>query len=186
MCLAYFAQHSVCEIHLCRCSLSWFVHCVNIAAIYLSIPLLMAMWIVSILGLLQTVLLGTFLSVTFDAHVLSFLLGITVGEELPGHTACIQSASVNRVKQLSKGLYLVSFPPHCSWAVIALYHQYSVPSCIQVFPLFVLFLPFWWVWYSFGYCCCCSGVQQYNSISVYTIAWSPPKNSLQRPQCQGQ
>lgn len=125
MCLTYFAQHSICEIHLCHCSLSWFVHCVNIAAIYLSIPLLMAMWIVSILGLLQTVLPGTFLYVTFDVHVLSFLLDLTVGVELPGHIACIQSGSVNRVKQLSKGLYLVSFPLHCSWAVIAPCHSFN-------------------------------------------------------------
>lgn len=65
-------------------------------------------------GLLQIVLLGTFLYMSFEAHVLSLLLGINVGVDLPGHTACLESASVDSAKQLSKVLSQFSFLPECT------------------------------------------------------------------------
>lgn len=53
-------------------------------------------------------LLGTFLDVSFDAHMLSFLLGINVGVELLSCTVCTPSSSEDTARQFSKVVYLVS------------------------------------------------------------------------------
>ena len=91
-------------------------------------------------GLLQIVLMGTFLYMSFDAHVLSWLLSINVGVDLPGHTARIESASVDSAKQLSKVSSQFSFLPECTWTPIAPYsHQHSVLPGVLKFSLCFVF-----------------------------------------------
>lgn len=85
-------------------------------------------------------LLGTFLHVSFDAYVLSFLLAISVGVELLSHMACTLSSPENSAEPFSKVLDLVCLPPQCTRALIApLRHQHFILSGIEFFPLVFAF-----------------------------------------------
>lgn len=71
----------------------------------------MAMRVASILGLLQIILLWTFLHTSFGDQMHSFLLSVYLGVKLLCHGACVCSALVDTAKRFSKVVVLVV--PHC-------------------------------------------------------------------------
>lgn len=105
------------------------------AIMYLSILLLMNIWIVSSLTLLWILLRLIFQYLFFYEHVYAFLLSIYLGEILLGPRVNVCSSLVDKVKLFPKWLYQFIPPPAvCSTALTTL-------GINQSFS----FLPFCWV-----------------------------------------